>query len=285
MLWMYAECARAAQDPPEYRDPVFSIFDFLFTVEIDAMEARPLFDQADRLFACRFATGGRTMPVIDPSFVRRPDEAQRLPLVASGRGWALAHGDAFRHALAERRFEPRLAIVRALRRRPFALDVYLWDAGYGDCAPSRRSRLARYHALAERPLRAPGVDDVLTFERELAPGAGQPPAPRARGGSRRRGGSSSADTHARGRAVRHCAHDGPTGARAPEGGEGRNLRGTPAGGRLASPLQALPACSPSTCPPTSRSASPGSPGAPVEHAVPDSVEGGTGTGQASPSSG
>ena len=168
MLWMYAECARAAQDPPQYRDPVFSILDFLFTVEIDAMEARPLFDQADRLFACRFATGGRTMPVIDPSFVRRPDQAQRLPQVASGRGWALAHGEAFRQTLAERRFEPRLAIVRALRRRPFALDVYLWDAAYGDRAPARRSRLARYHALAERPLPAPGLGDVLAFERELA---------------------------------------------------------------------------------------------------------------------
>ena len=168
MLWMYAECARAAQDPPEYRDPVFSILDFLFTVEIDAMEARPLFDQADRLFACRFATGGRTMPVIDPSFVRRPEEAQRLPQVATGRGCALAHGDAFRRALAERRFEPRLAIVRALRRRPFALDVYLWDAAYGNPAPSTRSRMGAYHALAERPLRAPGVGDVLAFERKLA---------------------------------------------------------------------------------------------------------------------
>ena len=168
MLWMYAECARAAQDPPVYRDPVFSILDFLFTVEIDAMEARPLFDQADRLFACRFATGGRTMPVIDPSFVPWPDGAQRLPQVATGRGWALAHGDAFRHALAERRFEPRLSIVRALRRRPFALDAYLWDAAYGDPAPSRRSRLIAYHALAERPLRAPGIGDVLAFEREQA---------------------------------------------------------------------------------------------------------------------
>ena len=166
MLWMYAECARAAHDPQEHRDPVFSILDFLFTVEIDAMEARPLFDQADRLFACRFATGGRTMPVIDPSFVRRPDEAQRLPQVATGRGWTLAHGDAFRHALAERRFEPRLAIVRALRRRPFALEVYLWDAAYGDPAPSTRSRLGAYHALADRPLRDPDVGEVLAFERE-----------------------------------------------------------------------------------------------------------------------
>ena len=168
MLWMYAECARAAQDPPALNDPVFSVLDFLFTVEIDAMEARPLFDQADRLFACRFATGGRAMPVIDPSFVRRPDDAQRLPQVASGPGWALAHGEAFRHALAERRFEPNLAIVRALRRHPFALDAYLWDAAYADPAPSGRSRLARYHALAERPLRAPGLGDVLAFERELA---------------------------------------------------------------------------------------------------------------------
>ena len=108
------------------------------------------------------------MPVIDPSFVRRPDDALPLPRVASGHGWALAHSDAFRQALAERRFEPTLFIVRALRRRPFALDVYLWDAGYADCAPSTRSRLGAYHALADRPLRAPNLSDVLAFERELA---------------------------------------------------------------------------------------------------------------------
>ena len=53
-----------------------------------------------------------------------------------------------------------------LTPRNFALP--LWDAGYGDYAPSRRSRLARYHALADQPLRAPGVSDVLAFERQLA---------------------------------------------------------------------------------------------------------------------
>ena len=127
-----------------------------------------MLDQAHRLFACRFTTRGRTMPVIDPSFVRRSDDALRLPQVASGRGWALAHSEAFRHALAERRFEPSLSIVRALRRCPLALDVYLWEAGYGDYAPSTRSRLGAYHALADRPLRAPGVSDVLAFESELA---------------------------------------------------------------------------------------------------------------------
>ena len=135
--------------------PALSILLFLFSIEIESTEAQALLDQAHRLFACRFTTRGRTMPVIDPSFVRRPDDALPLPRVASGRGWALAHSGAFRQALAERRFEPNLSIVRALRRRPFALDVYLWDAGYGDCAPSTRSRLARYHALADQPLRAP----------------------------------------------------------------------------------------------------------------------------------
>ena len=168
MLWMYAECARVAQDPPQPHDPALSIVLFLFSIDIESTEAQALLDQAHRLFACRFTTRGRTMPVIDPSFVRRPDDALPLPRVASGRGWALAHSNAFRQALADRRFEPNLSIVRALRRRPFALDVYLWDAGYGDCAPSMRSRLTRYHALAERPLRAPGVSDVLAFERELA---------------------------------------------------------------------------------------------------------------------
>ena len=59
---MYAECARAAQDPPEPHDPAFSIFLFLFSIEIEATEAQALFDQAHRLFACRFK-GASTIPV------------------------------------------------------------------------------------------------------------------------------------------------------------------------------------------------------------------------------
>ena len=111
MLWMYAECARAAQDPPDYRDPLFSIFDFLLTIEIESMEAKPLFDQADRLFECRFCTGGPMIPVIDPSFVRRADDALRLPQVVA-RSSRLGHSgsrlpghryESSRHGLAASR--------------------------------------------------------------------------------------------------------------------------------------------------------------------------------------
>ena len=49
MLWMYAECVRTAQDPPQHHDPVFFI-------EIESTEAQALLDQAHRLFACRFTT-------------------------------------------------------------------------------------------------------------------------------------------------------------------------------------------------------------------------------------
>ena len=129
---------------------------------------QPLFDQADRLFACRFATGARMMPVIDPSFVRRADAAVRLPELVSTRGRQLAYSVAFHQEMRQRQFEPNLATVRALRRRPFALDAYLWDAGYADQASPARSRLGVYHGLADQPLRTPGVSDVLAFERELA---------------------------------------------------------------------------------------------------------------------
>ena len=50
---------------------MFSIFVFLFSIEIESTEAQALFDQAHRLFACRFCTRERTMPVIAPSFRRR----------------------------------------------------------------------------------------------------------------------------------------------------------------------------------------------------------------------
>ena len=172
MLWMYAEGARAAHNPAQHHDPLFSICDYLLTIDIESPEFAPLFDQADRLFECRFRTGERTMPVLDPSFVRSADAALRLPEVASCAGMQLAYSAPFRQETMRRRFTPRLPTVRALRRCPFALDVYLWDAGYGAHAQPAtspaRSRLGVYHALADHPLRAPSVSEVLAFERVLA---------------------------------------------------------------------------------------------------------------------
>ena len=172
MLWMYAEGARDAHDPPQDRDPVLSICQYLLTIDLESPEVTPLFEQADRLFACRFRVGQRTIPVIDPSFVRNADAALRLPEVASTRGMQLAYSAPFHQETMRRRFAPRLATVRALRHCPFALDVYLWDAGYGQRAPSgtapARSRLGVYHALADHPAHCPSISEVLAFERELA---------------------------------------------------------------------------------------------------------------------
>ena len=96
----------------------------------------------------------------------------RLPALARLRARPPDFSDTLRRKMASRRLSPCLHTLRAVQHCPFALDVYLWDAGYADGAlrgaPPAHSRVARYHALADQPLRTPGVSDVLAFERELA---------------------------------------------------------------------------------------------------------------------
>ena len=172
MLWMYAECAHAAQIPPEQRNPVSSISDFLVAIGIDTMEVSLLFEQADRLFACRFDARDKVIPVIEPSFTRRVEAADHRGDVASLRGTGMAYSDTFARELSARRLKPCMHGLRALRHCPFLLDVYLWDACHGaralpGTAPPR-SRLACYRALADHPSRDPSVGDVLAFEADLA---------------------------------------------------------------------------------------------------------------------
>ena len=172
MLWMYAECARAEQLPPEQINPIISIRDFMSEVGLDAMEVPALFGQADRLFASRFRAGDRVMPVIEESVLRR---ARATTVCASDpashHSKELAYGAAFRQEMAARRFQPCMHTLHALRHSPVALDVYLWDACYAERAfpgAPAPSRLAVYHALADRPSRSPSVSEVLAFERDLA---------------------------------------------------------------------------------------------------------------------
>ena len=172
MLWMYAECARAEQLPPEQINPMTSICDFMRAVGLEAMEVPALFAQADRLFASRFRAGDRVMPVIEESVLRRARATTvRASDPASHHSKELAYGAAFRQEMAERRFQPCMHTLHALRHCPVALDVYLWDACYGERAfpgAPARSRLTVYHALAERPSRCPSISEVLAFERDLA---------------------------------------------------------------------------------------------------------------------
>ena len=169
MLWMYADCAR---DPRKRQDPVSSLCDFLLPLGIEWMEIAPLFEQANRLVACRFRARDRVMPVIEASVLRRARAAVRVPDFPSLRGMELAYSTTFRQEMTERDFQPCLHTLRALRHRPLALDVYLWDACYAarppQGAPPAGARLAAYHALADHPSRCPSVSDVLAFERELA---------------------------------------------------------------------------------------------------------------------
>ena len=178
MLWMYAECARAEQLPPEQINPMTSICDFMREVGLEAMEVPAPFAQADRLFASRFRAGDRVMPVIKESVLRRARATTvRASDPASHHSKELAYGAAFLQEMAERRFQPCMHTLRALRHHPAALDVYLWDACYGKRAfpggpPQARSRLAVrlavYHALVDRPSRRPSISEVLAFERDLA---------------------------------------------------------------------------------------------------------------------
>ena len=170
MLWMYTECAQAAHVAPPQRDPVSSIKDFLLAIGIEWMDVAALFEQADRLFACRFHAGNQVMPVIEASMLQKARAGAHLPDVASSRGMELAYSDPFRQEMTQRRFEACTHSVRALRHRPFALDVYLWDGCTGSRTPPApaHSRLSVYHALADHPLPSPGVSDVLAFERDLA---------------------------------------------------------------------------------------------------------------------
>ena len=171
---VYTDCAHARQVPPDQRNPVSSIYDFLVALGIETMvEVAALFEQADRLFACRFRAGERVMPVIEESVLQKARATTvRTCDHPSPHGLELAYGATFRQEMAERHFAPCMHTLRALRHCPFALDVFLWDACYAARAPQGPppacSRLAAYYALADRPSRPPSVSEILAFERDLA---------------------------------------------------------------------------------------------------------------------
>ena len=172
MRWRYAECAHALDVPQELCDPVASIADHVRSLGIGSGEALPVFDQATRLFACRFPMGGGVMPMTAPP-VRKSARAGVHPCHgASARGRAITYGDAFARELIGRRLEPCPRTVRGLRHCAFSLDGYLWDLCHRSSArpgaSPAPSRLARYRALAEPPSRPLDVEDVLDFERDLA---------------------------------------------------------------------------------------------------------------------
>ena len=139
MLWMYADCVR---DPRERQDPVSSLCDFLIALGIEWMDIAPLFEQANRLFACRFRMGNRVIPVIDASVLRRARAAVRVPDVPSLDGMQVAYSATFRQEMAERHFQPCMHTLRALRHCPFALDVSLWGACYAARPPQGASPVA-----------------------------------------------------------------------------------------------------------------------------------------------
>ena len=170
MLWLYAECARDAQGDLERQ---YSLADYLLALEFEQRAMPELAGQTERLFACRFRAGEEVIPVTRASTSRPPGGARdRLPALTPLRTRHPDLSDELREEMASRRLSPCLHTLRAVQHCPFALDVYLWDRCYGDGglrgAPPARSRLARYHALADHPSPWPAPDEVRAFEHDLA---------------------------------------------------------------------------------------------------------------------
>ena len=133
-----------------------------------------LAEQAERLFACRFHFGQALMPVIRTSTPRPPAGGahERLPVIAPLRARQPDLSEELCEEMSRRRLTLCLHTLRAVQHCSFALDVYLWDTCYGDCAlpgaPPARSRLARYQALADHPLPWPSPEERRAFEHDLA---------------------------------------------------------------------------------------------------------------------
>ena len=167
MLWMYAELGRARHTAP--LDLVYSLSDYLLALEVP--DTLDLVEQAERLFACRFHAGEHEMALTEASTTRWVAQHDPLGEIAPLRATRVELGQAMRDELARRRLRVCAHSLYALRERPFALDVYLWETCYRDVEipgiTSARSRLALYHTLAERPVPRPTPDEVHAFEREF----------------------------------------------------------------------------------------------------------------------
>ena len=166
MLWMYAECERTGQGT---LDLVYALSDYLLALELE--DTPELDEQAQRLFACDLHVVERAIPVVQASMIQWVGEDAPFREVAPLRATQVELSDALCEEMRLGQAPLCLHTVRAIQDSPFALDVYLWERCYRTRdlpgAPPAHSRLARYHALAERPLARPSPAEVSTFEGEL----------------------------------------------------------------------------------------------------------------------
>ena len=154
MLWMYAECERTGQGK---LDLVYALSDYLLALEV--AETPELVEQAERLFDCGLHVVERAIPVVQTSTTQLVGEDDLFREVAPLRATRVELSEALCEEMRLSQAPVCLHTVRAVQDSPFELDVYLWERGYCDRdllgAPPAHSRLARYHALAERPLHRP----------------------------------------------------------------------------------------------------------------------------------
>ena len=165
LLWMCAERERTGQ---ERFDLVYALSDHLY--ELDLLEEPDLAEQAHRLFACRFHGGGRVMPVTEAAATRWVETDDPFARVIPLRATHVELGGALRDALRGWPATGWMKSHQALECSPFELDVCLWDALGGAPGPHAKGvlpRVARYHALAERPVLRPSPEQVWAFEDEF----------------------------------------------------------------------------------------------------------------------
>ena len=163
MLWMYAEVERTGQGR---LDLVYALSDYLLALE--RAETPELAEQAERLFACGLQVVERAIPVLDASLTQWVGEGAPFREVAPLRATQVELSEALREEMRLRQAQLCLHTVHAVQHSPFELDVYLWEKYCRtpdlQGAPPTHSRLARYHALAERPSPRPSPAEVCVFE-------------------------------------------------------------------------------------------------------------------------
>ena len=172
MLWLYADCARAAEHPqtPLERQHVFA--DYLLALRFEHPATPELSEQANRLLGCRFHFGDRVIPVTGGATPGARDEAGgALPALEQIGTGQIDLSEALREEMAHRPLELCTHTLCAVQHCAFTLDVYLWDRCYRKRpvhgAPPPRSRLARYQALAEHPEPWPSHEALCAFEGDL----------------------------------------------------------------------------------------------------------------------
>ena len=162
MLWMYTQ-RRTRQGS---LDLVYELSDYL--LELELPETPELAEQAHRLFACRLHMGERVVPVTEASMTQWVEEDDPFGEVTPLHAAQAELSEELHDAMRGWGGQVCLHTLRSVQHSPFELDVYLWEMCHHtlelEGAPPALFRVARYHALAERPSARPSPTELRAFE-------------------------------------------------------------------------------------------------------------------------